>query len=171
MIKKMVITVILACVGLTALAEKDIPEIKVRDLELDGLMVKNSSLTLVATFDVRKEEIIDDLVFDFYLWLEPRDDDYPAQYFHCRTVHRFLEEQSNYTSTVELNEMALKIISPRKDKYALVVTYKGKEVAVENSENEERWWEDSSVGTPIENVLSRSSTAPIVRVWESAGNQ
>ncbi|QBG48713.1 hypothetical protein EGM51_15365 [Verrucomicrobia bacterium S94] len=171
MIRKTVIAVMFVCFGLTAFAEKDLPEIKVRDLELEGLMVKNGPLSLIATFDVRKEAIVDDLVFDFYLWLEPRNDDYPAQYFHCRTVHRFLEEQSNYISAVELNAMALKIISPRRSKYALVVSYKGEEVAVENSENEKRWWEEPSMGTPIENMLSRSSTAPIVRIWESAGNQ
>jgi len=147
-------------------AERDDTQIKLRDSDLEGLMGINANISLSVTFDVRKEDLIDDLHFDFYILLEPRDDEVVKQFFHCRTTHRFLEEDSGYTTGVYLDRQVKDCINPRHSQYAVVVSYNGEEVGVENSEKE-RWWEDSSLGQPIENVLSRSSGAPMVRNWEA----
>lgn len=141
-------------------------EIKVRDMDYDGLMVVNSDLTLKVTFDVKKENCFDEVVFDFYLMLTPREKDRGDQFFHCRTVHRYLEKASGYKSGVSLNQQIVKCVEPRDSKYAVVVTFGGSEVAIENSEKD-RWWEDAALGQPVENVLKRFAGAPIVREWES----
>lgn len=141
-------------------------EIKVRDVDLDGMMGVNQQLSLTATFDVRKEDLFEAVAFDFYVLLEAGDDDQGLQFLHCRTVHRFLEKQSGYTSSVRLSAQIMKCINPSECEYAVIVTQAGREVAVENS-MKERWWENEKLGSPIENLLTRSSTAPMVRPWET----
>lgn len=159
---------IMGCVSLTPLyAEAPAPEIKLRELELEGLMVQNGNLTLTLTFDVRKDDIFDELTFDFYLLMNPQDKDFEPQFTHCRTVHRYLEKQTSAKSGVKLGPAVLDAINPRNNcKYAVVATFRGEEIGVENSEDD-RWWEDSALGDPVENVLERSANVPIVRVWES----
>lgn len=147
-------------------AASDPVEIKVRDVDYDGLMVVNSDLSLEVTFDVKEDDCFDEVVFDFYLLLTPRRKERGDQYFHCRTVHRYLEKKSGYTSGISLNQGIVKCIQPRDSKYAVVVTCGGSEAAVENSEKD-RWWEDASLGQPVENVLRRFARVPIVREWES----
>ncbi len=165
--KKLVFsTVLLGVMAVAPYATSDPAEIKLRDMDYDGLMVINSDLSLQVTFDVKKEDCIDEVLFDFFLLLTPRDKERGEQFFHCRTVHRFLEEASGYTSGVSLNPGIVKCIQPRDSKYAVVVTYGGREAAVENSEKD-RWWEDVSLGHPVENVLGRFADVPIVREWES----
>jgi hypothetical protein len=141
-------------------------EIKVRDVDFDGLMAVNSDLTLRASFDVKKNDCYDEAVFDFYLLLIPREKERGDQFFHCRTVHRYLEKASGYMSGISLDQRIVECIQPRDSKYALVVTCGGIEAAVENSEKD-RWWEDASLGRPVENILKRFAKAPIVREWES----
>ena len=150
----------------SAFAEVKPSEIKLRDVDFEGMMGMDSSLSLIATFDVRDEDLFEECHFDFYLLLEARDKDQGMQFFHCRTTHRFLEEESGYTSGVVLASSIKKCIDPRDAEYAVVVTYRGKEVAVENSKKE-RWWEKDELGKPIEKVLSRSSSANTVRNWEA----
>lgn len=148
-------------------AEGAIAEIRLRKVDLDGFLVSTGRLTLTATFDVKKERVFDEVFFDYYLLLKPQDNDLSPQFLHCRTVHRYLDEQSGYTSGVSLEKSVLDGIEPRSNaKYALVVTYQGEEVGVENSEKE-RWWEDSKLGSPVENILGRFADVPIVREWES----
>lgn len=148
-------------------AEGSTAEIRLRKVDLDGLLVSSGQLTLTATFDVKREDVFDEVVFDYYLLLAPQDKDLPAQFLHCRTVHRYLEKKSGFTSGVALGGAALEGISPRSNaKYAVVVTYNGEEADAENSENI-RWWEDSSLGSPVENILTRFADVPIVREWES----
>jgi hypothetical protein len=69
-------------------------------------------------------------------------------------------------SGISLDQRIVKCIQPRDSKYAVVVTSGGSEAAVENSEKD-RWWEDASLGRPVENVLRRFAEAPVVREWES----
>ena len=159
---------IIGCVSLTPLfAEPPAPEIKLRDLELDGLMVQNGTLTLTLTFDVRKDDIFDEVTFDFYLLMNPQDKDFDPQFTHCRTVHRYLENQTSATSGIRLGTTAMDAINPRNNcKYAVVATFGGEEVGIENSEDD-RWWEDPALGEPVENALERFANVPIVRVWES----
>jgi hypothetical protein len=147
-------------------AETKEAEIKLRDLDLSGRSVSGEQLTLTASFDVKEARIYDEVVFDFYLLLTPRDADVKPQLFHCRTVHRYLNRKSGYKSGVVLDAAAVDGINPREEKYAVVATYKGKEVAVENSEKD-RWWEDAALGDPVENMLRRVADVPIVREWES----
>lgn len=142
-------------------------KIKLRDLDISGLSVNREQLTLTATFDVKGSRIFDEVVFDFYLLLTPRDADMEPQFIHCRTTHRYLDQKSGHKSGVILDAAAIEGIDPREEKYAAVVTYKGKEVGVENSEND-RWWEASALGAPVENMLLRFAEVPIVREWESA---
>ena len=150
----------------TAWADPAPAEIRLRDADLEGLMGVKSGLSLVATFDVKRENLYDELVLDFYLLLEPRDKNLTPQFFHCRTVHRFLEEETGYTSGVGLSPAVMECIQPRSGRYAVIATYRGAEVGVENSEKE-RWWEGEQLGRPIENVLTRSTGASVVRTWES----
>lgn len=160
--------VIIGCISLTPLfAEAPAPEIKLRDLELDGLMVQNGTLTLTLTFDVRKVDIFDEVTFDFYLLMNPQDKAFDPQFTHCRTVHRYLEKQTSAISGARLGTTAMDAINPRNNcKYAVVATFRGEEIDVENSEDD-RWWEDPALGEPVENVLERFSNVPIVQVWES----
>lgn len=166
------IIVLVVCSLLTSLfAGQKEAEIEVRKLKLDGLVVRNTdgTLTVTATFDVRKVEIFDDVVFDFYLLLEPYEKDFGPQFFHCRTVHRYLEQKTSQISGIRLSEAALEGIRPRNSaKYAVVVTYQGAVAALENSEKD-NWWEDPALGSPVENMLTRFSTVPVVRTWESDG--
>lgn len=148
-------------------ASPDSAIIKLREVKCEGLMNVNSSLSITATFDVQRNDMFDELRFDYYVLLEPRDKDRGSQFMHCRTVHRYLEKESGYKTGVTLAQRILKCINPRHVKYAVVVTYHGKEVGVESSEKK-RWWEDKSLGKPIENILVRSTSLPIVREWESA---
>ncbi len=158
--------ILLGAIATTLYAAPGPAEIKIRDLDFKGLMVVNSDLTLTLTFDVKDEDAFDEMVFDFYIQLTPREKEQGEQFFHCRTVHRYLEKESGYTTGVVLSRDAVKCINPRDSKYAVVVSLQGGEVDVENSEDE-RWWEDPSLGKPIENVLWRASGLPIVREWES----
>jgi len=165
--KKVVFTAVLIGTMTVAMHTVSDPmEIKLRDVDYDGLMVVNSDLRLEVTFDVRKDDCYDELVFDFYLLMTPREKERGEQFFHCRTVHRFLEKESGYTSGISLNQRIVDCIQPRDSKYAVVVTCGGSEAAVENSEKD-RWWENASLGQPIENVLNRFARVPIVREWES----
>jgi len=157
---------VLGSMATTLCASPDPAEIKIRDVDFKGLMVVNSDLSLTLTFDVKGEDAFDELVFDFYIQLTPREKEQGEQFFHCRTIHRYLEKESGYTTGVILGRNAVKCINPRASKYAVVVSQQGKEIGVENSEDE-RWWEDASLGHPIENVLWRSSGLPLVREWES----
>ncbi|MBN2163010.1 MAG: hypothetical protein JXR25_00880 [Pontiellaceae bacterium] len=141
-------------------------EIKLRDVDIDGLMGVGSQLSLIATFDVRKGNLFEECNFDFYVLLESRDKEQGNQFFHCRSTHRFLEKESGYTTGVTLGESIMKCIDVRDAEYAVVVTYKGEEVGLENS-LKERWWEKKELGKPIEHVLSRTSSAPYVRAWEA----
>ena len=159
--------IIIGSAGTSLYAEQGIAEIRLRDLELDGFTISTGQLTLTATFDVKRERVLDEVVFDYYLLLNPEDEDLPPQFLHCRTVHRYLEKKSSLTSGVSLGGAGLEGINPRSNaKYAVVVTYQGEEVGVENSEDD-RWWEDSSLGSPVENILNRFADVPIVREWES----
>ena len=54
-------------------AETKEAEIKLRDLDISGLSVNGEQLTLTATFDVKGARIYDEMAFDFYLLLTPRD--------------------------------------------------------------------------------------------------
>ena len=159
-------TVLLGVLAVALNAASDPAEIKLRDMDYDGLMGINSPLSLKVTFDVKKEDCLEEVLLDFFLLLTPRKKERGDQFFHCRTVHRFLEEGSGYTSGVSLNQGIVSCIQPRDSKYAVVVTYGGREAAVENSEKD-RWWEDVSLGPPVENVLGRFADVPIVRAWES----
>jgi hypothetical protein len=141
-------------------------EIKIRDMDYAGRMTVNSDLSLRASFDVKEDDSFDETVFDFYLLLVPRDKEQGDQFFHCRTVHRYLQKASGYTSGISLDKRIVECIQPRDSKYALVVTCGGIEAAVENSEKD-RWWEDAALGEPVENVLGRFADAPVVREWES----
>ena len=160
--------VIILGLSLTSLfAETPSAEIKLRELDLDGLMVQNGTLSLTLTFDVRKDDLFDEVIFDFYLLMNPQDKDFDQQFTHCRTVHRYMEKQTSAKSGVRLGAAAMDAINPRNNcKYAVVATFRGEEIGVENSEDD-RWWEDSALGMPVENVLSRFSNVPIVRFWES----
>lgn len=148
-------------------AETQPAEIRLRDLDISALSVNRSNLKLTATFDVKRAPIFDELIFDFYLLLRPQNKDVKLQFLHGRTVHRYIEAKSGYKSGVTLNSAALECIVPREVQYAVVITYQGKEVGVENSEKE-RWWEDPNLGAPVENILQRFAEVPIVRRWESA---
>lgn len=162
-------TMVIVLIGLlagTGLAEPKASQINLRDVDFDGLMGTDSPVTLMATFDVRQEDLFDEMHIDFYMLLEPDDEEQGLQFFHCRTTHRFLEEKSGYTSGAMLPPNVMKCIDAGDGEYAVVVTYRGEEVGVENS-LEERWWENGKSGNPIENVLTRSSAAPMVRTWES----
>ena len=141
--------------------------IRLRDLDISGLSVNRNNLTLTATFDVKGARIFDEVIFDFYLLLTPQDKIMKPQFLHCRTVHRYLDRKSGYKSGVVLNSAVIEGNDPRDEKYAVVITYEGKEVGVENSESR-RWWEDAELGPPVENILVRFADVPIVRVWESA---
>lgn len=164
--KWMCTTLLLVGMAASLYAASESAEIKIRDVDVDGLMVVNSDLSLTVTFDVKDSDAFDEVTFDFYLLLSPREKEQGHQFFHCRTVHRYLEKESGYTTGVRLGRSMLKCINPRDSKYAVVVTHQGKEADVENSEKE-RWWEESSLGQPLENILRRSSGLPIVRVWET----
>ena len=160
--------VIIGCVALTPLfAQTAFPEIRLRKLDLDGLMVQNGTLTLTLTFYVRKENIFDEVIFDFYLLMNPQDKSFSPQFTHSRTTHRYLKKQTSATSGVRLGAAAMDAIRPRNNcKYAVVAMFHGEEVGVENSEDD-RWWEDPALGEPVEDVLVRFANVPIVRVWES----
>ena len=147
-------------------AVSDPVKIKLRDVDYDGLMIVNSDLSLKVTFDVKEDDCFDEVVFDFYLLMMPREKERGEQFFHCRTVHRYLERESGYTSGISLSQRIVKCIQPRDSKYAVVVTCGGSEAALENSEKD-RWWEDAALGSPVENVLRRFAGVPIVREWES----
>lgn len=165
--KKWMCTItLLVTVAASLYAASEPAEIKIRDVDVDGLMVVNSDLSLTVTFDIKEADAFDEVTFDFYLLLSPREKEQGDQFFHCRTVHRYLEKESGYTTGVRLGRNALKCINPRDSRYAVVVTHQGKEVELENSEKK-RWWEESALGQPIENVLRRSSGLPIVREWET----
>ena len=160
------IALMLGMAASQAPADTQPAEIKLRKTEFKGMMNVQSALSLTVTFDVKKENLYDDLKFDFYILLEPHDKELGPLFFHCRTVHRFLREDTGYESEVSLGSDIMQCIKPRDAKYAVVATYRGEEVGLENSEKE-RWWEQQDLGKPIENVLSRSSGAPVVREWES----
>jgi hypothetical protein len=162
----MVVSVLAGALAAPLYSVSDAPEIKVRDVDFDGLMVVNSDLSLKVMFDVKEDDCFDEAVFDFYLLLAPREKERGEQFFHCRTVHRYLEKASGYMSGISLDQRIVKCIRPRESKYAIIVTCAGLEAAVENSEKD-RWWEDPSLGQPVENVLNRFARAPIVREWES----
>ncbi len=165
--KKILVAVLI--MGGTAMllqAEPQVAEIKLRDLTLDRLGEERNQISLVARFDVKRERLMDEVVFDFYLMLFPKGKDQEPQFLHCRTVHRYLEEKTGLKTGVVLPPLAVKAINSRDEVYAVVVTYKGKEVGVENSEDT-RWWEGPSLGAPVENMLKRTSNLPIVRKWES----
>ena len=164
--KRAVWVVVFGLMAGGAFASPKEPEIKLRDVKLDGVMVNNSSVSLTATFDVKKEDLFGEMYIDFYILLEPREDEQGPQIFHCRTTHRFIKADPGYTSSAILDPAIVKCINPRHSEYAVVVTYQGKEVAVENSEDQ-RWWEDQSLGKHIENVLTRAASAPMVRDWEA----
>lgn len=163
----LMLVVIMGCAAATVCAEKKDAEIRLRDIDLSGLAVNKDQLTLTATFDVKGARVFDEVVFDFYLLLRPQGTDTQLQFLHCRTVHRYLDRKSGLKSGVKLDAAASDCIDPRDEKYAVVVSYKGKEVGVENSESE-RWWEDAALGAPVENILRRFASVPIVREWESA---
>lgn len=146
--------------------EKVPAEIKLRDVDLKGMMNIDSDLSLTVTFDVRKADLFDELQIDFYILLEPDDEEQGLQFFHTRTTHRYLEKKSGYRSGVTLPRSVLKCIRPDDAEFAVVVTMAGEVVAVEQS-TKERWWEDKELGSPIENVFSRSSSAMIIRDWET----
>ena len=158
--------VVLGSTVLSVCAELPAAEIKLRDSDLDGLLVNNGQAVLWVEFDVKREDVFDEVTFEYYLLLYPRKKDAGPQFFHCRTVHRFLEEKTGYKSGVVLAPAMLELIDPRDSKYAVVVTYKDKEIGVENSEDD-RWWEEATLGAPIENVLTRFADVPTVREWES----
>lgn len=164
--KLILVAVVWGCVALSAEAGSADGEIKLRDSDLDGLLVNNGEAALSVEFDVKREDILDEVTFEFYMLLYPRDKEAGPQFFHCRTVHRYLEEKTGYKSGAVLSAAILNVIEPRDSKYAIVATYKGKEVGVENSEDD-RWWEDASLGAPVENLLRRFAEVPIVREWES----
>ena len=164
--KTMIVTVLIGALAMPLHVISGPAEIKVRDIDYDGLMVVNSDLSLRASFDVKEDDCFDEAVFDFYLLLMPREKERGGQFFHCRTVHRYLEKASGYMSGISLDRRIVECIQPRDSKYALVVTCGGIEMAVENSEKD-RWWEDASLGEPVENVLRRFAEAPVVRAWES----
>ncbi|HSR88607.1 MAG TPA: hypothetical protein VLL07_06600 [Pontiella sp.] len=164
--KIMFAAVLIGAMSASLPAVSDPAVIKVRDLDYNGLMVVNSDLSLRASFDVKEDDCFDEAVFDFYLLLIPREKERGGQFFHCRTVHRYLEKASGYTSGISLDKRIVECIEPRDSKYALVVTCGSIEAAVENSEKD-RWWEDASLGQPVENVLKRFADAPVVREWES----
>lgn len=159
--------ILLGSVTVPLYAETREAEIRLRNLDISGLSVNRTRLTLTATFDVKGARIFDEVMFDFYLLLVPQDNDMKEQFLHCRTVHRYLERKSGYKTSVILSAAALNGIDPRHEKYAVVATYKGKEAGVENSEKD-RWWEDAALGPPVENILLRAADVPIVRVWESS---
>ena len=168
---KRAVSIVLYLLGccLSLYAEPDTPEIKLRDLDLDGLLINKGGLTLTVTFDAKRERVFDEVIFDFYLLLEPQKDDLGLQFLHCRTVHRYLDEKTGLKSAVLLQQNVLDGINPRtKCKYAVVATYRGKEVGVENSE-QDRWWEDPALGAPVEDLFVRMADIPIVREWESVG--
>lgn len=162
--RALMLAVVMGLMAGTASAAAKPSQIKLRDAELEGMMRINSKLTLTATFDIRSEDLFDELVLDFYMLLEPHDDDRGPQLFHCRTVLRYLEKGSGYTSSVVLSADAVKCIHPKDSEYAVVATYRGQEVAVENS-LKTRWWEGGESGAVIENVLTRSGVS-YVREWE-----
>ncbi len=137
-------------------------EIRLRDLDLDGQSVNKNGLILTATFDVKGARILDEVVLDYYLLLRPQGKGMKLQFLHCRTVHRYMDMKAGYKTGVILNAVAVEGINPRDEQYAVVVTYQGKEVGVENSEKD-RWWENAELGDPIENILTRFSEVPIVR--------
>ena len=126
----------------------------------------DANLTLTATFDVQKEDLYDELYLDFYILLEPNDNDQALQFFHCRTIHRFLEEHTGYESGVTLPASIMECIDSSDAEYAVVVTYRGVEVGEEHS-HKERWWERPGLGEPIENILLRTTRLPYARPWES----
>lgn len=162
----LIVAIIMGSAAISLHAKPQQAEIRLRDLKLDGLSEEKGQLTLMATFDVKRERLLDEVVFDFYLLLFPKGKEMKPQFLHCRTVHRYLEEKTSYKSGVVLDPLAAKAINSRDEIYAVVVTYQGKEVGVENSENV-RWWENVALGDPVENVLKRVAKMPIVREWES----
>jgi hypothetical protein len=141
--------------------------IKLRDVDMKGTMGVNAKLTLNVTFDVQKEDLFDEMYVDFYILVEPNDDDIGLQFFHCRSIHRFLEEQTGYVSGVFLPAAAMSCLDASDCEYAVVLTYRGEEVGLESSLKKERWWTDKELGEPIENVLVRSTRIPTVRPWET----
>lgn len=164
------VAVILGVAILFAQAKEKDPEIRLRNLDLKGLINSTDYVNLGLTFDVKGGMIFDEASFDYYLLLIPRDKNAKPQFFHCRTVHRYLEEGSGHESGVYFVEGKKKMadwISSSGNKYGVTVTYKGKEVAMESSDNG-RWWEDESLGAPVVNVLQRYASVPIVRDWESS---
>lgn len=158
--------ILMGSMAMSLHAEPQQPEIKLRNLRLDGLSENKNQLSLVASFDVKRAQLMDEVVFDFYLLLYPKGKEMKSQFLHCRTVHRYLEEKTGYKSSVVLESKAAKAINSRNEIFAVVVSYKGKEVGVENSEDV-RWWENASLGSPVENLLKRVAQIPIVREWES----
>jgi len=140
--------------------------IKLRDVDFKGTMGIDANLTLTATFDIQKEDLFDELYLDFYILLEPGDNDRELQFFHCRTIHRFIEKGSGYASTAILPASIMGCIDPSDAEYAAVLTYGGVAIGEEHS-GKERWWEKKELGKPIENVLVRSTRLPYVRPWES----
>lgn len=166
--KKMilVVTLVMGSAAMSLWAEPKEAEIRLRDLDSTGLLIDRGQLMLTATFDVKGARIFDEVVFDFYLLLRPQAKEMKSPFLHCRTVHRYLDRRSGLKSGIILSAAAVEGINPRDEQYAVVVTYKGKEVGVENSEKT-RWWENPALGDPVENVLVRIAEVPIVREWES----
>lgn len=165
--KTLMVLMFAGSISLISFGEAKPAAIKLRDVDLKGTMSIADNLSLTATFDVQKEDLFDELVLDFYILMEPDDEDRGLQFFHCRTIHRFLSEETGYTSGVVLPSRIMECIDPDKCEYAVVLTYKGEEVGLENS-LKERWWENKELGRPIENVLIRSTQIPTVRPWESS---
>jgi len=162
--------IVLGSVAVSLYAED--PEIKLRELRLrPGESIGESEqlagdLVMTTIFDVKKAPLFEEAVFHYYLLLTPRDKGVKPQLLHCRMVYRYLERKSGYKTHVSLPREMKECINPRDEKYAVVVVYKGAEVAVKNSEGT-RWWEDPELGAPIENVFRRYSDVPYVREWES----
>lgn len=164
--RRVLFVIMLGIMAGGAFAEVKPAVIKLRDVDFKGTMGIDANLTLTATFDVQKEDLFDEMYLDFYILLEPDDDDQGLQFFHCRTIHRFLKEHTGYISGVVLPATIMECIDPGDAEYAVVITHGGQEAGLKNSKKE-RWWEDKELGKPIENVLVRSTRLPTVRPWES----
>lgn len=170
--RKMILcAIVLGIVSGAAIAEKKPKEkkpaeIKLRDAVFKGMMRNDTDMTLTVKFDVRKEDLFDEMVLDFYILLEPDEEEQGLQFFHARTIHRFLRKKAGYESAVIMPLDVVKCINPNDSEYAVVLTHGGKEVAVESS-TKNRWWEDKELGPPIENLLYRSGSGMIIREWET----
>ncbi len=165
--KSIGMTVVLLAISIGSRADFLESEIKLRNVDIDGLNVKGTDITIEADFDVKRENLLDEVHFDFYLLLQPRKEGQGAVLLHSRTTHRFLEEKTGYVTGVTLGNVIKECIGHRSGEYAVVATYRGKEVGFETSLKEPaRWWENAALGKPIEGVLDRTTTLPIVRTWE-----